>query len=207
MFVTPHAHKRLCWCVSANTIPVMPHIVLHLLPGPASAGHQFTNCTPTEPSQSLSVPGCQFPTHSIHSITADQLQPPPRAPHQPPALISTLFPGTGQDGCSEERCCIAGRLQESQLGECWRVTFWLQQHMKGCYHWWGANEVLWRRDNCCQVSSCSPALPASLGWVVGETMAIPFRHTGGPCPWFWWALGKPFSSRVLPLSHEVCCRW
>lgn len=51
---------------------------------------------------------------------------------------------------------------------------------EGMYRWWGASEVLWRWDSCCKASPCSRALPGSLGWAVGETVAGPFRHAGGP---------------------------
>lgn len=74
--------------------------------------------------------------------------------------------------------------------------------LEGMYCWWGANEVLWRWDSCCKVSPCSCALPGSLGWVVGEAMAGPFRHRRGPCLWFCWALGKPWGSRVLFLPES-----
>lgn len=50
---------------------------------------------------------------------------------------------------------------------------------------WDANEVLWRWGRCCKASPCLCALPDSLRWAVGEVMAGPFGHAGGPCLWFW----------------------
>lgn len=198
MFVTPCAHKCLCRCVTANTPPVMPHIgaaarlVPCLRPGPAPAEHRFTNCMPAKPRQSPPDPKQQLPTHSIHSSTLLTGSGCPRRPPLPAS--SSHFNTVPRDRADRVfrgvmlRCWMVARHMTGRVLACFILA---PAACEGMYRWWGASEVLWRWDNCCKASPCSHALPGSLGWAAGEATAGPFGYAGGPCLWFWWALGKP----------------
>lgn len=102
---------------------MMPHIgttarlVPHLLPGPASTRHQFTNHIPTKHKQRPPNPEQQLLTHGTFGSS---LLTSSSHPHVAPASLQLPFQHRscgwgrlGQTGCSEERCCIA---KDTQLG-------------------------------------------------------------------------------------------